>query len=61
MLTQKPTAHSPFLGDEVAADYETARVVILPIPYEATTTYRKGCQDGPASILDASQQVEYYD
>lgn len=61
MLTQKPTATVPFLGEEVAADYATARVVILPIPYETTTTYRKGCQHGPASILDASHQVEYYD
>ncbi|NJL22866.1 MAG: agmatinase, partial [Leptolyngbyaceae cyanobacterium SM1_3_5] len=51
----------PFLGADVATDYATARVVILPIPYEATTTYRRGCENGPAAILDASQQVEYYD
>ncbi len=51
----------PFLGSEVAADYDAAKVVILPIPFEATTTYRRGCEHGPAAILDASQQVEYYD
>ncbi len=51
----------PFLGTEVAADYSTAKVVILPIPYEATTTYRRGCEHGPDAILDASQQVEFYD
>lgn len=51
----------PFLGADVAATYDTAQVVILPIPYEATTTYRQGCQTGPAAILDASHQVEYYD
>lgn len=61
MLTQTPIANLPFLGDEVAASYETAQVVILPIPYEATTTYRKGCEHGPAAILEASHQVEYYD
>jgi agmatinase len=61
MLTQKPTMTLPFLGEEVASDYDAARVVVLPIPYETTTTYRKGCQHGPASILDASHQVEYYD
>jgi len=62
MLTQSAvTATLPFLGNEVSAAYETARAVILPIPYEATTTYRQGCQQGPDAILEASQQVEYYD
>ncbi len=51
----------PFLGPDVAAEYDRAHVVILPIPFEATTTYRRGCEHGPAAILDASQQVEYYD
>ena len=51
----------PFLGPDVAADYDAAQVVILPIPYEATTTYRRGCEHGPDAILEASQQVEYYD
>lgn len=57
----KPTQVIPFLGEDVAATAEAAQVVILPIPYEATTTYRRGCEQGPTSILDASQQVEYYD
>ncbi|MGG6297942.1 agmatinase [Leptolyngbya sp. AN02str] len=61
MLTQTPIAELPFLGDEVVASYDTARVVILPIPYEATTTYRKGCEHGPAALLEASHQVEYFD
>ncbi len=61
MLTQTPVTEKPFLGAEVAADYAAARVVILPIAFEATTTYRRGCENGPSAILDASQQVEYYD
>lgn len=61
MLTQTSVSTLPFLGAEVAANYEAAKVVILPIPYEATTTYRRGCENGPDAILDASQQVEYYD
>jgi len=56
-----PPAPPPFLGTDIAVNYQQSRVVILPIPYEATTTYRKGCEHGPASILDASQQVEFYD
>lgn len=61
MQLQTLTSSLPFLGSEVAADYATARVVILPIPFEATTTYRRGCENGPDAILEASQQVEYYD
>ena len=50
-----------FLGSEAITSYQDARVVILPIPYEATTTYRKGCENGPQAILDASWQLEAYD
>ncbi|MEO0406760.1 MAG: agmatinase [Cyanobacteria bacterium P01_A01_bin.135] len=50
-----------FLGNEVSQPLAAARVVVLPIPFEATTTYRKGCVNGPAAILNASHQVEYYD
>ena len=61
MLAQSSTSVIPFLGHEVAASYDAAKVVILPIPYEATTTYRQGCENGPDAILEASHQVEYYD
>ena len=50
-----------FLGSEATTSYENAKVVILPIPYEATTTYRKGCIKGPQAVLDASEQLEAYD
>ncbi|MBD2077590.1 agmatinase [Phormidium sp. FACHB-592] len=61
MLVQTSVSSLPFLGSDVAATYDNAKVVILPIPYEATTTYRRGCEHGPDAILNASQQVEYYD
>jgi agmatinase len=61
MLVQTTTAVQPFLGSEIKASYEESRVVILPIPYEATTTYRKGCENGPDDLLEASVQLEYYD
>ncbi len=40
---------------------ESARVHILPVPFDATTSYRKGTSDGPEAILAASRQVELYD
>jgi agmatinase len=61
MLVQTSTAVQPFLGSEIESTYEASRVVILPIPYEATTSYRKGCENGPDALLEASQQLENYD
>ncbi|MHB8067819.1 MAG: agmatinase [Desulfobaccales bacterium] len=38
-----------------------AEAVVLPIPYEATTTYGAGTREGPEAILSASRQVELWD
>jgi agmatinase len=40
---------------------DDARVVLIPVPWEPTTSYRKGTAKGPAAILHASKQVELYD
>ena len=42
-------------------DYEKAMFVVVPVPYEETTTYGKGTKNGPEAILRASQQVEEFD
>ncbi|MBZ0189499.1 MAG: agmatinase [Candidatus Obscuribacterales bacterium] len=39
----------------------TARACIVPVPYEATTSYGKGTANGPKAILEASQEVELFD
>jgi len=38
-----------------------AEAVVLPIPYEATTTYGSGTREAPEAILVASSQVELWD
>lgn len=43
------------------ADPANARVHIIPVPFDATTSYRKGAARGPAAILQASRQVELSD
>ncbi|MEW6442877.1 MAG: agmatinase [bacterium] len=48
------------LGPE-DAEPERAGVVILPVPYERTSSYVMGCFRGPQAILEASPQLEYYD
>jgi agmatinase len=51
-----------FLGlPEDVSVRERARGWLLPIPYEATTSYGAGTRDGPAAILAASRQLEHYD
>jgi agmatinase len=44
----------PFSEDEAA-------VVLVPVPWEATTSYGGGAADGPRAILEASMQVDLYD
>ncbi|MEM2918321.1 MAG: agmatinase [Candidatus Altiarchaeota archaeon] len=43
------------------SDYKIAKFVILPIPYEKTTTYIKGTKNAPSAIIDASANLELYD
>ncbi|HTN52942.1 MAG TPA: agmatinase family protein [Anaeromyxobacter sp.] len=38
-----------------------ARVVLVPVPFEATTSYGGGTARGPEAILAASRQVDLYD
>ena len=40
---------------------EEAKVVLVPVPYEATTSYGGGTADGPEAILEASKQVDLFD
>lgn len=63
MLKSYPSA-LPFrfagLEDQYAA-YEKARVVVLPVPLERTTTYAKGTAKGPCAIIEASRNMETFD
>ncbi|MBI1189761.1 MAG: arginase [Tepidisphaera sp.] len=40
---------------------DDSRVVLIPVPFDATTSYRRGTCDGPNAILHASMQVDLYD
>jgi agmatinase len=42
-------------------DESEAQVVLVPVPWEATTSYGGGASDGPRAILEASAQVDLYD
>ncbi len=40
---------------------EEARLVVIPVPYEATVSSRGGTRGGPRALLEASGQVDLYD
>ena len=40
---------------------ETSRVVVVPVPYDSTTSFRAGAREGPLAIIEASRQLEDYD
>ena len=50
-----------FGGYEIESTYDGSSIVILPVPYDETSTYIRGADKGPEAILEASPNLEYYD
>ena len=40
---------------------DDAKVILIPVPWDATTSYRRGTAGGPAAILAASGQIDLFD
>ncbi len=55
-----PRTWDTFLG---VPPHESGRsaVTLIPVPYDATTSYRTGSRDGPRAIIRASRELEDYD
>jgi len=47
--------------EEEFSNYKNSKIVMLPVPYEQTTSYGKGTAKGPKAILNASHYVEFFD
>jgi agmatinase len=56
-------AKTMFLSDipEQYRDPAKARVVLVPVPYDGTSTWVKGADKGPSAIIEASATIENYD
>jgi agmatinase len=50
-----------FGGHEVVYDYASSQIVIIPVPYDETSTWLKGADKGPEAVMDASVNLEWYD
>jgi len=68
-LAQKIATFDPNAPGDVAAGGlfglpftpEEAQLVVVPVPWEVTVSYRAGTAQGPAAIREASLQVDLYD
>jgi agmatinase len=61
METQVMNAR-PYAGvDAKFGEYETAKAVILQVPYDGTSTWGKGADAGPSALLEATENMELYD
>ena len=40
--------------------YSEAETVIIPVPWDVTTSYHKGTANGPKAVLEASPQLDFY-
>jgi agmatinase len=59
---ESSTTKLNFAGlDEPFSNFDAARVVILPVPYDATSEWHKGSKFGPQAIIAASEFLELYD
>lgn len=47
--------------EEQYAQLVSANTVLIPVPYDGTSTWQKGADKGPKAFLDASENMELYD
>ena len=48
------------ISDEFA-DRQTAKIALIPVTYDGTSTWIKGADKGPDAFLEASENMELYD
>lgn len=47
--------------DESFSDLNNSKIVVLPVPYDKTSTWIKGADKGPFALIEASKTLEWYD
>jgi agmatinase len=55
-----PAANFGGLPEEYS-NLSNAKIVVVPVAYDATSTWIKGADNGPAAIIEASANMELYD
>ena len=52
-------SNAPIFGYHCS--YADAKIIIIPVPWDVTTSYGGGASKGPQHILDASPQLDFFD
>jgi agmatinase len=60
-LLKPKRSNMNFGGNEVVYNYAESAIIILPVPYDETSTWMRGADKGPDAILGASVNLEFYD
>ena len=67
-MSTLPSMFERMEGDAIIGNFlglpesdEKPDIIIASIPYELTTSYGQGTENGPAACIEASTQVELYD
>ncbi len=56
------TTNKTYAGIEARfARNEESKIVLIPVPYDGTSTWQKGADKGPQAFLEASENMELYD
>ncbi len=51
-----------FLGlPKTEESFHRSKGVVVPVPYDGTTTYQSGTREGPRALIAASRELEYFD
>ena len=56
-----PRTWETFLDTPASVTLDDANVVIVPVPYDSTTSFKTGARHGPRAAITASKQVEEWD
>ena len=56
-----PRTWETFLDTPAPLTLEDANVVIVPVPYDSTTSFKSGARHGPRAAITASKQLEEWD
>ena len=56
-----PYVRAPYSFMGYQRSFEESDIVVVPVPYDSTTSYGGGTRNGPHALITASRQVETYD
>ena len=56
-----PRTWETFLDTPASRTLEDSSVVIVPVPYDSTTSFKSGARHGPRATITASKQIEEWD